>query len=42
MRYVMVSTSGERAAIGMVAMQLWGYHFVRTLEGGLGAWNVVK
>lgn len=38
----MLSKSGERQALGMVAMQLWGYHFVRAVEGGLTAWPPPK
>ena len=38
-RYVVLSKSGEKAAVGMVAMQLWGFHFVRALEGGLDTWS---
>jgi hypothetical protein len=39
MRFVVVSTSGERAILGMMGMQVGGFHFVKALEGGLNAWN---
>ena len=38
-RFVVVSTSGHRAALGMMSMQLLGFHFIRGLEDGLDAWK---
>jgi rhodanese-related sulfurtransferase len=38
-RFVMVSTSGHRAAIGMVSMQLLGFHFIRGLDDDVKAWS---
>jgi rhodanese-related sulfurtransferase len=37
-RFVVVSTSGHRAALGMMSMQLLGFHFVRALDGDVQAW----
>jgi rhodanese-related sulfurtransferase len=37
-RYVTVSANNERAAIGMMSMQLLGYHFVNALDSGLDVW----
>jgi hypothetical protein len=41
-RFVVVSTSGHRASLGMLSMQLLGFHFIRALEGGLGNWMPPK
>jgi hypothetical protein len=38
-RFVVVSKSGHRAALGMVGMQLLGFHFVRALNVGLDEWK---
>ena len=38
-RFVVVSTSGHRAAIGMVSMQLLGFHFVSGLDGDVREWR---
>jgi rhodanese-related sulfurtransferase len=38
-RFVVVSTSKHRAALGMVSMQLLGFHFVSALEGDMIAWR---
>lgn len=38
-RFVVVSTSGHRAAIGMLSMQLLGFHFIRGLDGDVKAWS---
>jgi rhodanese-related sulfurtransferase len=38
-RFVVVSTSGHRAAIGMVSMQLLGFHFVSGLDGDVRDWR---
>jgi rhodanese-related sulfurtransferase len=40
-RFVVVSTSGHRAALGMMTMQLLGFHFVMALDGDLNAWTRV-
>jgi hypothetical protein len=34
----MVSTSNHRASLGMLSMQLLGFHFIRALQGGFGSW----
>jgi hypothetical protein len=41
-RFITVSTSDHRATLGMMAMQMLGFHFVRALEGGLDAWLVTR
>ena len=38
-RFVVVSTSTHRAALGMMSMQLLGFHFVSALEGDVIAWR---
>jgi rhodanese-related sulfurtransferase len=38
-RFVVVSTSTHRAALGMLSMQLLGFHFVSALEGDVIAWR---
>jgi rhodanese-related sulfurtransferase len=38
-RFVVVSTSQHRAALGMMSMQLAGFHFVSALEGDVIAWR---
>jgi rhodanese-related sulfurtransferase len=38
-RFAVVSTSAHRAAIGMMAMQLVGFHFVSALDGDVLAWR---
>jgi rhodanese-related sulfurtransferase len=38
-RFVVVSTSGHRAALGMMSMQLLGFHFVSALDGDVVAWR---
>ena len=38
LRFVTVSTSSHRATLGMMSMQLLGFHFVSALQGGLNAW----
>jgi rhodanese-related sulfurtransferase len=38
-RFVVLSTSGHRAALGMMSMQLVGFHFVRGLDGDAVAWR---
>jgi hypothetical protein len=35
---VTASANNERAAIGMLSMQLLGYHFVSALDSGLDVW----
>ncbi len=41
-RFVVVSKSGHRAALGMMSMQLLGFHFVRALDAGLDEWVPVR
>ena len=41
-RFIIVSESSHRAAIGMMSMQLLGFHFIRALDEGLDAWTPVK
>jgi rhodanese-related sulfurtransferase len=38
-RFVVVSANVHRAALGMMAMQLMGFHFVSALEGDVIAWR---
>jgi hypothetical protein len=38
LRYVAISSSQHRASLGMLTLHLLGYHFVSTLDGGLGKW----
>ena len=38
-RFAVVSTSGHRAALGMMAMQLVGFHFVSGFDGDVVAWR---
>jgi len=38
-RFIVVSTNNHRATLGMMSMQLLGFHFIRALEGGLGNWT---
>ena len=38
LRFVTVSTGSHRATLGMMSMQLLGFHFVSALQGGLNAW----
>ena len=38
-RFVVMSTSPHRAALGMMTMQLLGFHFVSALEGDAIAWR---
>jgi rhodanese-related sulfurtransferase len=40
-RFVVISKSGHRAALGMMTMQLLGFHFVSALDGNLDAWKPV-
>jgi rhodanese-related sulfurtransferase len=40
-RFAVISTSGHRAALGMMTMQLLGFHFVIALDGDLSAWTPV-
>jgi rhodanese-related sulfurtransferase len=42
LRYVTISTSSHRASIGMVTLQLLGYHFVNALRGDVRAWLATK
>jgi rhodanese-related sulfurtransferase len=42
LRYVTISTSGHRASIGMVTLQLLGYHFVNALRGDVRTWLASK
>jgi rhodanese-related sulfurtransferase len=41
-RFVVVSTSKHRAALGMMSMQLVGFHFVSALEGDVIAWRAAN
>jgi hypothetical protein len=41
-RFVVVSISGHRATLGMMSMQLLGFHFIRALHPGLADWTPVK
>jgi rhodanese-related sulfurtransferase len=40
-RFTVVSRSGHRAALGMMTMQLLGFHFVGALDGDLGTWKPI-
>ena len=40
-RFIVVSASGHRAALGMMTMQLLGFHFVGALDGNLNTWTPV-
>jgi hypothetical protein len=42
LRYATISTSTHRATLGMMTMQLLGFHFVNALQGGLDAWIATK
>jgi rhodanese-related sulfurtransferase len=39
LRIVTICKSGHRSAIAMMAMQLLGFKDVKSLAGGLNAWN---
>jgi hypothetical protein len=41
-RSVIVSKSRHRAAIGMMSMQLLGFHFIQALDASLDDWTPVK
>jgi len=38
-RFIVVSSSEHRAALGMISMQLLGFHFVSALEGNVIVWR---
>ncbi|HEX7588601.1 MAG TPA: hypothetical protein VF478_09825 [Anaerolineae bacterium] len=38
-RIVTVSINHHRATLGMLSMQLLGFHFVRALQSGVGEWT---
>jgi rhodanese-related sulfurtransferase len=40
-RFIVVSASGHRAALGMMTMQLLGFHFVMALDADLSTWTPV-
>jgi rhodanese-related sulfurtransferase len=40
-RFVVVSTSAHRASLGMIAMQMLGYHFVGALDDNVSGWKPV-
>jgi rhodanese-related sulfurtransferase len=36
---ILVSEDGYESALGMMALQAIGYQSVRSLDGGMAAWN---
>jgi rhodanese-related sulfurtransferase len=42
LKVVTICQSGHRSAIAMMSMQLLGFKDVKSLAGGLNAWNAGK
>jgi len=42
LRFVTIATSPHRATLGMVSLQLLGFHFVRSLNIDVAIWAASK